>query len=200
MLNMSLSGRGRSSRLGKMLSCGPLLALAAALPSAAQAAPSYYAGTNNYYEFVQGTFSWTYALHLAGQMSFEGRQGHLVTITSAGEDAFVRSLYDGFAWGAASDAGDEGNFTWRAGPETGQALTYSAWNIGEPNNAWGDEHYLNITSHDGWNDVSNGYGLSFVVEYETAAVPEPLSWAMMVCGFGLIGGAIRRRDRTKAFA
>jgi hypothetical protein len=93
-------------------------------------------------------------------------------ITSAGEDEFARSLYDGFALGAASDAGDEGNFTWRAGPEAGQALTYTAWNHSEPNYAWNDEHYLKITSHNGWNDVPNGYGLSFVVEYEAAAVPE----------------------------
>jgi hypothetical protein len=61
-------------------------------------------------------------------------------ITSAGEDEFARSLYDGFALGAASDAGDEGNFTWRAGPEAGQALTYTAWNHSEPNYAWNDEH------------------------------------------------------------
>jgi hypothetical protein len=26
-----------------------------------------------------------------------------------------------------------------------------------------------------------------------AAVPEPASWAMMICGFGLMGGAVRRR-------
>ena len=29
-----------------------------------------------------------------------------------------------------------------------------------------------------------------------SAVPEPASWAMMVGGFGLIGGAMRRRQRT----
>jgi hypothetical protein len=30
----------------------------------------------------------------------------------------------------------------------------------------------------------------------TAAVPEPASWALMVGGFGLIGGAMRRRSPT----
>ena len=34
-----------------------------------------------------------------------------------------------------------------------------------------------------------------------AAVPEPASWALMISGFGLIGGALRRRQRaTVAFA
>ncbi len=33
------------------------------------------------------------------------------------------------------------------------------------------------------------------------AVPEPASWAMMVGGFGLIGGALRyRRKTTVTFA
>lgn len=30
---------------------------------------------------------------------------------------------------------------------------------------------------------------------ETGAVPEPATWAMMPIGFGLIGDAIRRRQR-----
>ncbi|UAK26472.1 PEPxxWA-CTERM sorting domain-containing protein [Sphingomonas nostoxanthinifaciens] len=30
----------------------------------------------------------------------------------------------------------------------------------------------------------------------TSGVPEPASWAMMLSGFGLLGGAMRRRQRT----
>lgn len=33
-----------------------------------------------------------------------------------------------------------------------------------------------------------------------AAVPEPASWAMMLGGFGMLGGALRRRRTTVAFA
>ncbi|MEG3123285.1 esterase-like activity of phytase family protein [Sphingomonas sp. GB1N7] len=32
--------------------------------------------------------------------------------------------------------------------------------------------------------------------FATTAVPEPASWAMMIGGFGLVGGAMRRRQRT----
>lgn len=170
-------------------------AVAAAVPGHAVAAPSFYAGTNNYYEFVAGTFSWTEALAAAATMTFNGRAGHLVTITSQGEDTFVRSLYDGFAWGAASDEGDEGNFTWRAGPEAGQGLTYSAWAPGEPNNGGYGENHLNLTSGNGWNDVPNDYGLSYVVEFE--AVPEPAAWALMILGFGTVGASLRRRSAAK---
>ena len=33
-----------------------------------------------------------------------------------------------------------------------------------------------------------------------AAVPEPASWAMMIGGFGLVGGALRRRQQREAVA
>lgn len=34
----------------------------------------------------------------------------------------------------------------------------------------------------------------------TGAVPEPASWAMMISGFGLVGGAMRARRRSVSFA
>lgn len=33
-----------------------------------------------------------------------------------------------------------------------------------------------------------------------SAVPEPATWAMMIAGFGLIGGAVRRRRASTAYA
>lgn len=38
------------------------------------------------------------------------------------------------------------------------------------------------------------YGSLF--EMSAAAVPEPSSWALMVAGFGLVGGAVRRRQQV----
>lgn len=35
---------------------------------------------------------------------------------------------------------------------------------------------------------------------QATAVPEPASWAMMIAGFGLVGGALRRRDVRLAIA
>lgn len=37
----------------------------------------------------------------------------------------------------------------------------------------------------GWDNIR-------IVGYE-AAIPEPASWALMIAGFGLVGGALRRR-------
>jgi hypothetical protein len=45
-----------------------------------------------------------------------------------------------------------------------------------------------------------GIGLAFSVQGTTVgapgAVPEPATWAMMIVGFGTVGGAMRRRRRT----
>lgn len=40
------------------------------------------------------------------------------------------------------------------------------------------------------------FALNAVAAPVVSAVPEPATWAMMLCGFGLVGGAIRRR-RTR---
>lgn len=42
----------------------------------------------------------------------------------------------------------------------------------------------------------NDYGLDRI----TLSVPEPAAWALMISGFGLVGGTMRRRRRTAAFA
>ncbi|MFM2410097.1 MAG: hypothetical protein RL481_925 [Pseudomonadota bacterium] len=38
------------------------------------------------------------------------------------------------------------------------------------------------------------------IAFNIAAVPEPATWAMMIIGFGLIGGAMRARRQTVTFA
>ncbi len=41
-------------------------------------------------------------------------------------------------------------------------------------------------------------GSQFTLRFNTAAVPEPASWAMMIAGFGLVGGMARRRRMAAA--
>ena len=36
--------------------------------------------------------------------------------------------------------------------------------------------------------------ISYQLRDQIGAVPEPASWALMIAGFGLVGGALRRRD------
>jgi hypothetical protein len=41
--------------------------------------------------------------------------------------------------------------------------------------------------------VSFGNKATFAGNFNVAAVPEPATWAMMIGGFGMVGGAMRRR-------
>ncbi len=49
-----------------------------------------------------------------------------------------------------------------------------------------------------WQDLSH---IAFFGSRTTVpAVPEPATWAMLIAGFGLVGAAMRRRDRTAVVA
>ena len=52
----------------------------------------------------------------------------------------------------------------------------------------------------GMTNSSGEFYLSPNVPVTPAAVPEPASWAMMIGGLGLVGGAMRRRKTAIAFA
>jgi hypothetical protein len=48
-------------------------------------------------------------------------------------------------------------------------------------------------------DTNNAQGARITLQLNnTGAVPEPATWAMMLLGFGAIGGAMRRRQRALA--
>jgi hypothetical protein len=44
--------------------------------------------------------------------------------------------------------------------------------------------------------TNGGTGDSLGVTSISAAVPEPASWALMITGFGLVGGALRSRRKV----
>lgn len=196
----------------RTLVAGATLAAATVLAgTAAVAAPTLYAGNGHYYDFIAGNISWGDALAAADAATpLAGFDSYLVTITDAGEDAFIKALLGSpaneYAWAAGSDDGTEGVWTWRAGPEIGQIFygsgapvgAYSNWNGGEPNNL-GNEDYLHINANQprNWNDIYATFpAAGYVVEY-SAAVPEPGAWGLMIAGFAGLGAALRaRRART----
>ena len=88
--------------------------------------------------------------------------GHLVTITSGVEQAFVQDLIvnrgmKGYYW-TGGVRNSNGDFVW----VTGEEISYSNWYSGEPTNAGGIENVITIYRHPGfdgfWNDMVGAGG------------------------------------------
>ena len=78
--------------------------------------------------------------------------------------------------------------------QTGVPLSGDAYAGGQ---AFGVQSYPNCP-----NTPASACDLNFRVSGTTtgAAVPEPATWAMMIAGFGLVGGTLRRRRTTAVIA
>ncbi len=173
-------------------------------PAAAQAYIASWSssdgGNDHYYEFLrpEGGIRWTDARDAAAASILLGSTGHLATVNSAEEWAFITEAFpENHVWIGFTDAGHEGDWRWI----TGEPVTFTAWGTGEPNNA-GNEHYASYGTHNGvvfhWNDLSNRTipsgppVLGYLIEYE-GVVPEPSAYAM--AGLGLLGLAFLARRR-----
>jgi len=114
---------------------------------------SYYRST--------GSMTWTDARQACINMG-----GHLVTITSAGENNFVFNTWPS-GWIGFNDEAVEGQWRW----VTGESVVYTNWNGGEPNNA-GNEDYAQFVSGGRWNDLPN-VSLPYVLEFEYIVTTTP---------------------------
>ncbi|MDB9853772.1 T9SS type A sorting domain-containing protein [Candidatus Marinimicrobia bacterium] len=91
---------------------------------------------------------------------------HLVTINSLEENEFISSTTESIPsiWIGASDAVEEGVWTW----VTGEEFNFTSWAPGQPDNNNGLEHYAN-TNHNSvghWNDGLASISRRFIVEVE----------------------------------
>ena len=162
---------------------------------------NFLPSTNHYYEFVADSgITWTDAEIAAGNRSYFGLQGYLVTLTSQEEADFSGAQASGFGWIGANDVAVEGEWRWVTGPEAGTQfwnggiggteLTFANWNGNEPNNCCGGENYAHIADASvisspgvtgSWNDLPNGGGggayasQGYVVEYGGTSGDPPLN-------------------------
>jgi VCBS repeat-containing protein len=135
----------------------------------------------HFYRYVPSAgISWTSARAQASAMG-----GHLANISSAAENSFIQNSVKPAvaAWIGASDAAQEGTWTWADGAEAGQtfwlgngggsAVTYANWWGTEPNGGI-SENYGFIDHNGVWTDVPvtnfapQGFIVEFVANYSLA--------------------------------
>lgn len=138
----------------------------------------YDAATGNFYQYVGTTATYAAATTAASGMLLNGVAGHIATIGSAAENAYVRALGSGALWLGANDTTVEGEWRWEgSGPEAGalfslgsvaQGAYYTNWLAGQPDNG-GNSDNLEMATGGQWTDVTGG-NRAYVVEWEGAAV------------------------------
>lgn len=139
----------------------------------------YNAATGNFYQYVATTANYTAATTAAAAATLNGVAGHLATITSAAENAYVRALGSGVLWLGGSDSVTEGIWIWAGdGVEGGAVFSnvstsqngyYTNWAAGQPDNSSNEDH-LEMSAAGTWNDALLTVAKSYVIEWEGAAV------------------------------
>ncbi len=153
----------------------------------------YNPDNGHFYEFVAAAgISWTQAKSQAASRAYYGKQGYLVTVTSAAENAFVGGKLAAAGWMGASDQAVERQWRWVTGPEGledngagrrffDQAAScvngsigapvngeFNGWTACEPNDFGGNEDFAHFYADGLWNDYPENIGASiggYVVEY-----------------------------------
>ena len=124
--------------------------------------------------------NWSYTFTATGDGSFDGRY----TVTGSGATFGLQPIYGsddlpfGPYGGDVADPTGAGSFS--VALVNGLTYTMALYNFG------------NLTSQEGIDTSGSARALiDWTITYDV--LPEPATWAMLITGFGMVGGAVRRR-------
>ena len=170
-----------------------------AVPAVGSYINEFNSATGNYYSLTLSAVVFQEA-----RVEAEALGANLVTINDAAENTWVFETFGvlaspGRLWTGLTDEVNEGEFVW----DSGQPVTYTNWNGGEPNGGTGEnwvELIINspLPSQNGfWND--NGFGaLNWgVIESTNPIQAVPLPPTILLFGTGLVGLIVTNRRRFK---
>ena len=115
----------------------------------------------HFYGLVTDSGTWAASRDKAAALTFRGTPGHLLTVGSAGENAFIIENILSLAGSTQrvliglTDEISERSFRW----VTGEPLTYTNWDKGEPNDSFNEDfvEYSRATGRGWhWNDTNGG--------------------------------------------
>jgi hypothetical protein len=164
-------------------------------------------GNDHWYGLTDAAGTWLGA-RTEALSAYAGSATDLVAINSAAEQAFLTGAFggSGYLWIGLSDQATEGNWsTW----SNGEAVTYSNWSAGEPNDyqpAGGEDFAAMNWGQSGlWNDLSGdpAYPNRGIVERvdpvqpPTNGVPDGGASAALL-GSAMVGLAFLRRRQVTA--
>lgn len=99
----------------------------------------------------------------------ESKGGHLVSINSQEENNYLANILTlQSAWIGLSDHLSEGSFKWT----NGDALNYTNWYPGQPNNYNNNQDYVEIMNNGQWNDQYNYYSLEYIMEIPCSSIEQ----------------------------
>lgn len=133
-----------------------------------------YLGTFGGHEYYASNFGTTWFGADAAANAFPG--GHLATIGSAAENAFVTGAFtSNLAWIGFTDQASESNFVWN----NGEPVTFTNWCSGEPNDLFGEDYTVinwcatgsnGAGAGTGWNDLNGFDNLPYILEFDCAPI------------------------------
>lgn len=171
--------------------------------------PIQWEGNGHYYDVIVEQLTWEEAKQIAEDLSYLGRPGHLATINSAEENAFLTEYALGFSEQASYWLGgfqpmnsEEPGGEWQW--VTGEEWSFTKWDTPNPSNTSGvpglDEDVLTLLGPPyrvgNWNDVANenpDIG-AFIVEFSKDNRNTEAPSGVIVTDFNLAPGDQGRRS------
>lgn len=135
----------------------------------------YFNETGNFYKYVNASVDYSTAESAAQASLLSGVAGHMISIGSAAENAYLQTLFSsGSVWLGASDGGGEGVWRWFGGSDDGAHFSdggtaangfYTNWAASNPDGGT-TENFAVMSTAGTWTDVLPGALNGYIIEWE----------------------------------